>query len=549
MAKDTMNSEAGLSRIYPFAPVAAGRKRRCLAFETLENRQVLSAVAIPADLIAEPSGQVAVPVQIDDAVDVRAVEIELSYDTELLDADNDSVVAGSAWTSGSVQVVASVDDEAGRIVASVFAAEGLDIASGNLLEITFTVNSDAVVDNTTGIDLVEVVVNEGEITVSPEPQSGEDSTDGLLTFVAADEGDDSSGTGSLSGYVYVDSNGDGIRDSDECGVPGVQITLTGSDDSGNAVNREVFTQTDGSYLFDELASGTYQLTERQPTAMGDGQDSTTASGATVDDDSIASIVLESSEISTENNFGEAGLFTEYQSIRMFFASSSCPEEYLLDAIIYAEELAGYTDVADAIRDAGISFGEEEAAETGEGDVEGLVITEINYHPSDPTATELLVDAEFVADDFEFIELANISDEAIDLTGLTISGGIDFDFSESDVTTLLAGETLLVVSNQAAFEARYGTDLIIAGEFSGDLNDGGEQLTIVDAASAATVDCWYDDEGQWPTEADGSGYTLERIVLGDASDAASWSIGDSGGSPGAVPNWDSLVDAALEDGTS
>ena len=180
-----MNSKAGLSRIYPFAPVAAGRKRRCLAFETLENRQVLSAVAIPADLIAEPSGQVVVPVQIDDAVDVRGVEIEIRYDTELLDAD--SVTAGSVWPAGSAEVVANVDDEAGSIAVWVFAAEGLDSGGGSLVEVAFTVCGAAAGGSSIEIDLAEVVLNEGEITVNPQPQLGQDSTDGVVTVSGGDD--------------------------------------------------------------------------------------------------------------------------------------------------------------------------------------------------------------------------------------------------------------------------------------------------------------------------------------------------------------------------
>lgn len=202
------------------------------------------------------------PVDIDDATDVRGVEIEINYDTELLDTDSDRITAGAVWSAGSAQVVASVDDEAGTIVVWVFAAEGLDSGSGSLLDIEFTVSSDVVVGNSTAIDLAEVVINDGEIPVYPEPKSGDDSADGLITLIASPSDSDTSDSGGLAGYVYLDSDSDGIRDDGECGIPGAQITLTGSDLSGNALDLIALTQGDGSYSFDGLVAGTYQLRER-----------------------------------------------------------------------------------------------------------------------------------------------------------------------------------------------------------------------------------------------------------------------------------------------
>ncbi len=180
---------------------------------------------------------------------------------------------------------------------------------------------------------------------------------------------------------------------------------------------------------------------------------------------------------------------------------------------------------------------------------GLVITEINYNPVEPTESELAVDSDFTDNDFEYVELANTGDTAIDLTGLLFISGVTFDFSESSITTLGAGEVILLVSNQEAFEARYGTDLPVAGEFDGKLSNGGEDLVIVDATDAVIASCTYDDEGDWPTEADGDGYTLERISLDDADDPDNWSIGDEGGSPGTVPDWDTLVATVLADETT
>ena len=180
-------------------------------------------------------------------------------------------------------------------------------------------------------------------------------TDGLtdtatLTVTVVDASDNT-----ISGFVYVDADGDGNRDSGETGVPGVLVTLTGTDNFGNSVNRTALTADDGSYSFAELTSGTYRLTERQPTAMGDGSDSSAVSGAVVANDVISNLVISDSGTFGENNFGEAGLLPQYISVKFFFASAPPIAECLRDAIAQAEATAGYNDLAEAIRNGDASF--------------------------------------------------------------------------------------------------------------------------------------------------------------------------------------------------
>ena len=92
----------------------------------------------------------------------------------------------------------------------------------------------------------------------------------------------------------------------------------------------------------------------------------------------------------------------------------------------------------------------------------LRITEIMYHPADPPKNST-----FVNDDFEYVELENISTtQTLDLTGVQFTDGISFDFTGSNVTSLAPGANVLVVSNLAAFQSRYGNGLnaIIAGQY-------------------------------------------------------------------------------------
>ncbi len=141
----------------------------------------------------------------------------------------------------------------------------------------------------------------------------------------------------------------------------------------------------------------------------------------------------------------------------------------------------------------------------------LLISEIHYNPASPTPEELAIDGRLDNDDFEFIELLNRSDTAIDLTGLEFERGIQFAFPSS---RLAAGERAVVVRDLDAFQLRYGTDVTVLGEFSdGSLSNGGERLTVVATLAdgpTTVLDLTYDDSSLWPQASDGVGASLELV---------------------------------------
>jgi len=94
----------------------------------------------------------------------------------------------------------------------------------------------------------------------------------------------------------------------------------------------------------------------------------------------------------------------------------------------------------------------------------LRVTEIMYNPIDPNE--------------EFIELKNIGAETINLNMASFTNGIDFSFPNIE---LAVGEYTVVVRNRNVFEARYGTNINIAGQYSGRLNNAGERIKLEDAA--------------------------------------------------------------------
>ncbi len=114
--------------------------------------------------------------------------------------------------------------------------------------------------------------------------------------------------GSFAGTVFLDGNNNGVQNSGELGIPGVTITLTGTDANSNAVNRTTTTNSSGVYSFSDVLSGTYSITETQPAVFGDGLEvlGTGNVGGTVGNDVYSAIILTGGTQATGYNFAETG---------------------------------------------------------------------------------------------------------------------------------------------------------------------------------------------------------------------------------------------------
>jgi hypothetical protein len=145
----------------------------------------------------------------------------------------------------------------------------------------------------------------------------------------------------------------------------------------------------------------------------------------------------------------------------------------------------------------------------------LVVSELHYHPSDPTPAELALGFN-MENDFEFIELMNISTtQAIDLSEITITDAVTFNFATAAAAAryLPPGGRVVVVENIAAFTSRLrpGANPIIAGAFNGNFSNGGEKVIICAADGSVIKQFTYNDKFPWAEAADGTGYSL---VLND-----------------------------------
>ncbi|MGL5043086.1 MAG: SdrD B-like domain-containing protein, partial [Culicoidibacterales bacterium] len=69
---------------------------------------------------------------------------------------------------------------------------------------------------------------------------------------------------SIGNYVWLDTNNNGIQDSNELGIANVKVTLT--DEQNNSI--EVTTNIRGRYLFENLIPGKYCITIEKPAGYG-----------------------------------------------------------------------------------------------------------------------------------------------------------------------------------------------------------------------------------------------------------------------------------------
>jgi hypothetical protein len=111
---------------------------------------------------------------------------------------------------------------------------------------------------------------------------------------------------SLSGHVYVDNDMSGSMDAGESGAVGWTVVLSGTDYQGNAVHLTARTDGDGSYTFDGLLAGDYQLSVVQLNSAWDATAPSVGSvgGTTLDDQTVGLISLGAGAQGSDYDFGE-----------------------------------------------------------------------------------------------------------------------------------------------------------------------------------------------------------------------------------------------------
>jgi hypothetical protein len=157
----------------------------------------------------------------------------------------------------------------------------------------------------------------------------------------------------------------------------------------------------------------------------------------------------------------------------------------------------------------------------------LRITELMYHPLPPPPGNTNDQ-----DNFEYIEVKNISMNPLNLLGFRLRGGVDFDFPN---VNLAGGQSAVIVRHLAAFISRYGGDPLILGVYTNDnLANGGDNLRLEGPLREPILDFDYEDD--WYPVTDGLGFSL--AVVDENAPLANWDLashwrpsGALGGSPG------------------
>ena len=141
-----------------------------------------------------------------------------------------------------------------------------------------------------------------------------------------------------------------------------------------------------------------------------------------------------------------------------------------------------------------------------------VFNEVMYHPVPATLPE-------------WIEFRNVLSVDLDLSGWSMTGGVNFVFPEG---TVLPSGGFLTVSGTA------GNPATALGPWTGDLANEGETLHLRNRNGGIVDELTYDDTDGWPVGADGSGSTLAKLRADTASAAAaSWRVSaQTGGTPSA-----------------
>ncbi len=155
--------------------------------------------------------------------------------------------------------------------------------------------------------------------------------------------------------------------------------------------------------------------------------------------------------------------------------------------------------------------------------QNLGLTEIMYHPSEPSSSEQGAGFRH-SDDFQYLILKHRGNSPVSLGGMQFIQGINFHAEFTPNSLLLPGAFVAVVRNEAAFRFRYGITVPILGSFTERLNPDGEWLKALNVNGFDLLNVTYDDVSPWPEAADGYGYSLvlrDPAGLEPPGSASSW----------------------------
>jgi cyclophilin family peptidyl-prolyl cis-trans isomerase len=130
-----------------------------------------------------------------------------------------------------------------------------------------------------------------------------------------------SASGTITGFAFIDGNGSGVRNASDTALPGVPVTLTGSNSQSSAVNVTAVTDDTGAYTFANVLPGTYQLSAGPASGVLGGSPLFGGSPGDQGTDTIAGIVLGGGQ-TINQDVGFLGLSPDSISLREFLTTTT-----------------------------------------------------------------------------------------------------------------------------------------------------------------------------------------------------------------------------------
>ncbi len=183
----------------------------------------------------------------------------------------------------------------------------------------------------------------------------------------------------------------------------------------------------------------------------------------------------------------------------------------------------------------------------------IVFSEIHYNPLDSISNNGITLAS--GDEFEFIEIHNISNNDYDLTGCQFLSGIYYPFPSGSI--IKAGDYLVISKNNFYFYQRYKK--FPFGQYTFDtesskLSNKGEKLILIDSKFDTLCMVDYEDSDPWSPIADGLGFSLVLTDYSDPENPDNWRASSNiGGSPGSpdpeIKNYGVIINEILANSVS
>lgn len=166
--------------------------------------------------------------------------------------------------------------------------------------------------------------------------------------------------------------------------------------------------------------------------------------------------------------------------------------------------------------------------TAAAQASSIAITEIHYHPQEIGDSFPDYDDR---EDTEFIELANLGSQSVNVSNWCFNNGIDYCFPAG--TSIPAGGVFVLARDAQEFANLYGFGA--DGVYDGKLSNSGELLRLLRGNGNLHVLMAYGSGDPWPATPDGGGPSLELVSqAGGAGDPANWRASTAiNGTPGSI----------------